>query len=312
MKKKFPLIIFVNLIVIFLLSACTQQTYIEEYYDVFDTYTVIVSYGKPVPKELHEELLRLHQLFDIYNTYEGVTNIKTVNDSAGTGEWFPADGGDLAALIGKAVQLGKVHGSTVDITLGSVLKIWHEYREEGTSVPDYELLKSAAEHSGYDKLEWDAVHSRYRITDPECSLDVGAIAKGYAVDKIGRLANELNFSGTISIGGSIWTSKKIPLGKRRWSIGIQNPDGGIYQTIDIKPGECVSTSGDYERYYEVDGVRYHHIIDPKTLYPAGRGYRSVTVVCSSALYADYISTYEFIRLNEELISLNEARAYYIR
>ncbi|MDR2605711.1 MAG: FAD:protein FMN transferase [Oscillospiraceae bacterium] len=301
----------IGLIWLVALGSCNQTKYTAEYYDVFDTYTLIVSYGKPVPPELHEELLRLHRLFDIYNDYEGVTNVKTVNDSAGSGEWFEASEGDMAALIRKAIQFSKVYDDTVDITLGSVLQVWHDYREEGATIPPRELLESAGEHVGYDKLEWDAVNVRFRLTDSMASLDVGALAKGYAADKVGRLAEELNFRGTISIGGSIWTSKKTPFGKRYWTVGIQDPDGGVYQTLNVRPGMCVSTSGNYERFYEVDGVRYHHIIDPKTLYPANRGYRSVTIVCSSALYADYISTYEFIRLNEELVALNEAQIYYI-
>ncbi|MDR0819341.1 MAG: FAD:protein FMN transferase [Oscillospiraceae bacterium] len=255
--------------------SCSQTKYTAEYYDVFDTYTVVVSYGKPVPPELHEEMLRLHNLFDIYNGEIDLSDAEV--------QW----------LLAKSDELKAVSGGTFDITFGA-LKVWHSYREDGVKVPAIAELREA-----------------------KPTIDLGAIAKGYAVGKVGELAESLDLIGTISIGGSVWTSENMPSGKTNWTLAIQNPDGGIYQTIEVPPGMCASTSGDYERYYEVDGTRYHHIIDPRTLYPSrqrngdGKLVRSVTILCRDSLTADFLSTAEFVQRDEDLLTIYDAEAIWI-
>lgn len=230
------------------------------------------------------ELTRLHRLFDIYNEYDGIVNLCTVNARAG--EWVEVDGEIIEFLLwGRKVALLTV--GEVDITLGAVLKIWHEARENKV-LPDESALKEAKKHTGFDKLEIDEENRRVRLNDSAASIDAGALAKGWAVERAARVAP----SGTlINVGGNIRAVGAKPDGGA-WKLGIQNPDGGVLTAVAVTDGSVV-TSGDYQRYFEVGGVRYCHIIDPDTLYPAAK-WRGVSVVCASSALADALSTALFL------------------
>ncbi len=133
----------------------------------------------------------------------------------------------------------------------------------------------------------DEAASTVQITDPETRLDVGAIAKGYAVEQVCRQAPA---GLLVSVGGNIRATGPKADGQP-WVVGIQSPDRDgeeFLHTLELSQGSVV-TSGDYQRYYTVDGVRYHHIIDPATLSPAAY-WRSVTIVCADSGLADALST----------------------
>jgi thiamine biosynthesis lipoprotein len=130
------------------------------------------------------------------------------------------------------------------------------------------------------------------------------------LDKLDPVLEELGFSGTVSIGGSVraYGNPKI---KKTYAIGITDPSGGVWKTIEIMPGQAVATSGNYERYRDYEGIRYHHIIDPRTGYPAQSGVNGVTVVCDSAADADFLSTVEFIQPSDSLLEIYNAETYWI-
>ncbi|MDR2530201.1 MAG: FAD:protein FMN transferase [Oscillospiraceae bacterium] len=305
------------------LAACSAPTehYTAEYYDVFDTYTVIVSYGSPVPPELHDELLRLHKLFDSFNAYPDLVNVKSINAAGGRELPAPAE---LLELLSLNVSFDQKSGGTTNVALGSVTALWKSAQETRT-LPDESTLRNALTHTDsggiyIDRSRWterEILESPIALTDPAASLDFGASAKGYAVNAAGKLADSLGFVGTITVGGCVWTSKRMPEGKSVWTIAIQDPDGGIYQTIELLPGQSAETSGDYERYFELDGVRYHHIINPRTGYPSrqtdasGKALRSVTVVCEDTVSADLLATAMFVEREDALLAEYGAHAYWI-
>ena len=269
------------------------------YTDVFDTVTEFTAYCgaeeefEALSEAVHGELKRLHEIFDIYNSYEGLDNAKTLNDAAGKSVALPEE---LVGLIDSGKEWHTLSGGRLNIAFGSVLSEWHRCRDEGV-LPDPELLKELAEHCDISLVKTDG--NSAALDDPAMSLDFGAMAKGYAAQKAAELAESLGGkSFALSVGGNIVTRGEKPSGK--WEIGIQDPDGGILTTVKVA-GEAVVTSGDYQRYYEVGGVRYHHIIDPNTLYPAAL-WRSVTVIAENSADADALSTALF------LMPLDEGKA----
>lgn len=279
-------------IMLFTLTACgsSKKSYERSEYTLFDTVTVIKGYADSQESFMDEtggiiaELTRLHRLFDIYNEYDGIVNLCTVNARAG--EWVEVDGEIIEFLLwGRKVAL--LTAGEVDITLGAVLKIWHEARENEV-IPDESALREAKKHTGFDKLEIDEENRRVRLNDSAASIDAGALAKGWAVERAARVAP----SGTlINVGGNIRAVGAKPDGGA-WKLGIQNPDGGVLTAVAVTDGSVV-TSGDYQRYFEVGGVRYCHIIDPDTLYPAAK-WRGVSVACASSALADALSTALFL------------------
>ena len=186
-----------------------------------------------------------------------------------------------------------------NIAYGSVLKIWHEYRTDGiddpenAELPPLKKLQEASEHTDINDVIIDRENSTVFLSDPMMSLDVGAIAKGYATEQVAdKLAANGLVSGILNVGGNVRAiGNNIKTGEP-WSVGIQNPDSeseeAILNLVNLEETSMVS-SGDYERYYTVDGKRYNHIIDTKTLFPA-ENFTAVTVICEDSGMADALST----------------------
>jgi thiamine biosynthesis lipoprotein len=203
----------------------------------------------------------------------------------------------------------------VDVTLGAVLSMWHEARESAladpdtAALPDDAALQEAAQHRGFDRVEIDQDASTVRITDPLLRLDVGAVAKGYAAERVSENAPE---GYLISVGGNVRAIGTKADGSN-WIVGVQDPDGEDYlQALSVADLSVVS-SGDYQRYFTVDGKRYHHIIDPDTLYPA-EYWRAVTVVCQDSGIGDGLSTALFLMTQEDgeaLLEKYDAEALWV-
>jgi thiamine biosynthesis lipoprotein len=299
------------------LSACgikKASRYEAQFLQLFDTLTTIVGYADSEAEFtehsqlIYDNLKQYHQLYDIYNEYEGINNIKTINDNAGIAP-VKVDP-KIIELIRFAIQWYEKTDGKVNIAYGAVLEIWHDYRTEGAEnpeearLPPLEQLKEAAKHTNIRKIIINDDESTVFLEDPAMSLDVGAVAKGYAVEQVSRLAMENGFrSGLISVGGNVKAisgKDEIGGGSNRasikpWNVGIQNPDLNSEQTnlhaLNLIDSSLV-TSGVYERYYMVDDKRYHHIIDPQTLYPS-EYFSSLTIVCKDSGIADALSTAVF-------------------
>ena len=305
MKRLFVLLLALSL----LLCGCGTQAepkqYSATFLTVFDTVTTIV--GRDVSEEaftrktqaVHDDLLRYHQLFDIYNEYEGLNNLKTVNDHPG--EAVAVDKAIIDLLLDCKAYY-ELTGGRGNAALGSVLYLWHEAREDGLNdianayLPDGDALAEAARHTSWDSVVIDETNNTVTITDPGLRLDVGAVAKGWSVQRAAENAPE---GLLISVGGNVCATGPKDKSGTPWVVGVQDPDGGdnYLHTLYLTKGSMV-TSGDYQRAYLVDGEIYHHIIDPDTLYP-GRLWRAVTVVCPDSGLADALSTALFLLPMEE-------------
>lgn len=295
-----------------------QNRYDAQYLGMFDTVTSIVAYSKDqhtfnsIAEEFHQKLERYNRLYDIYNDYDGINNIKTINDNAGI-QPVQVDK-DIIDMLEEAVELYELTDGRINVAMGSVLSIWHDHREEGRETPDkaslpqMEELKKAAEHTDIYSMEIDREHSTVYLKDPAMSLDVGAIAKGYATEMVCRKLKEDGLtSALINVGGNVRAIGTKPDGTG-WTVGIQNPDiesdKKYLMTLDVKDMSLV-TSGSYQRYYEVDGVRYHHIIHPKLLMPWNK-YTSVSILCRDSGWADALATAVFNMEWEEGSTLIES------
>lgn len=274
-----------------LLAGCGEERQYEyTFTGAFDTVTVIKGYASSKSefdsnaRLIEERLNGYHKLFDIYNSYEGVNNLKTVND--GAGKVTVAVDKQVTELLDLCREFYEATGGRLNAASGAVLSLWHEARESGT-LPDAGALEAASEHcdpSGIVMGE-DGIY----IPDAKMSLDVGAFAKGWAVEKA---CEGIPGGYLINAGGNVYATGPKPDGSA-WTVGIADPRGEGYIKKTALYSGAVVTSGDYERGFYYEGHWYSHIIDVQTLYPAEK-YASVTVVCPSSACADALSTALFV------------------
>lgn len=298
-----------------------QKQYTATFLTLFDTVTSIT--GKADSEEafrekvrpVHDALLEYHQLFDIYNAYDGMNNLKTVNDQAAASPVIVD--ARIIDLLKDCKTYYDATGGKVNAAMGSVLQLWHDARNDGlddpvhASLPDAGKLKEAGMHMDFSSVILDEEASTVFFTDPQIRLDVGAIAKGWSVQ---RVCQDAPSGLLISVGGNVCATGPKDADGSPWVIGVQNPDdtASYLHTLYLHSGSVV-TSGDYQRVYWVEGESYHHIIDPQTLYPS-RYWRSVTIVCEDSGLADALSTALFVLSQEEgqqLLNEFDAKAMWV-
>ena len=282
----------------------------QVYYDYFDTVCTISDYTggseddfRQVYTHFENRLDFYHQRFDIYHEYEGVNNIATINKNAGI-EPVKVDD-EVIKFLEYAVEMHALTDGNVNIAMGSVLSIWHQYRTYGVEIPPMDKLTEASKHTDISKMIIDNENSTVYLSDPKMSLDVGAIAKGYTAEMIAQsLVGYGVTSYVIDLGGNLRAIGAKKNGET-WKTGVQNPDPFAEEKyiyyMNISDTSVV-TSGDYQRYYTVDGKRYHHIINKDTLMPSD-SFTSVTIVTKHSGLADALSTALFNMKYEDGLSL---------
>jgi thiamine biosynthesis lipoprotein len=286
--------------------------YERVYLDVFDTVTTVILYdtsernANAKMEELHALLLEYHQLYDIYHAYDGLNNLDTVNANAGIAP--VAVDGKILDMIEYAKEMDVLTGGRMNIAMGGALALWQTYRDAGledpgrAALPPMQELQAANEHADIASVVVDRTAGTLYITDPLTRLDVGAVAKGYAAQNATEAMKAAGVdSMLLSVGGNVCSIGTRADGSD-WQIGIRDPysDGNLC-AVGVN-GQSVVTSGTYERYYTVNGKRYHHIIDPETLMPSTR-YDSVTVIADNSALADALTTGLFCMPIEEGMAL---------
>lgn len=302
-KKIIPLLVLCTL-----LSGCKEEkTYTNSDYAAgFDT---VYAYTETTDddtftahfKETRDLFSSFNDQFDIYNEYSDVNSLMTVNKMAGK-EAVKVEQSTID-MLKTAKEFYELTDGQFDVTMGAVLKIWHEYRDKGITqnengeygeIPTKEELEAVRQYSGWDYIEIDEDNSTIYITNENVSLDVGGIAKGYSAEMIGQKMEEEGVtSAIINAGRNIRTIGSKKDGSP-WRVGIANPvdtsDSDGILTVSYSGAGSFVTSGDYERFYiGTDGETYCHIIDPDTLFPA-LDYHSVTIITKNSAAADALST----------------------
>lgn len=317
MKRRILPLVLVLALLLGLTGCQKKQTrYEATFLEAFDTMTKLIGYAgseedfRAEADRVKQELTEYHRLYDIYNDYPSMNNLKTVNDSAG-GAPVVVDG-EIIDLLLECRRMYERTGGRVNVAMGSVLRVWHEYREVGiddpeqAALPPMDELELAALHTDMSNVLIDETASTVQLLDREMSLDVGAIAKGFAAQRVMDAAKARGVERMLlSVGGNV-----CALGTRLdgtpWKAAIQDPEDGTGSLFNVAVGDIsLVTSGDYQRYYTVDGVAYHHIIDPDTLMPAAY-FAAVSVLAKDSGDADALSTALYNLPYEQGLALAQA------
>ncbi|MDO4287379.1 MAG: FAD:protein FMN transferase [Eubacteriales bacterium] len=263
-----------------------------------DTYMTVTAYGEHAQEAVDDAVAEIERLDALLSIGEADSEISKLN---ATGAATLSE--DTSVMIDKALELYDSTGGAFDITVLPLMEAWGFTTEE-YQVPSDDILAEILTHVGADQLDWDA-DSRTITLGNSQKIDLGGIAKGFTSGRIMEIFQKDGVtSGMVSLGGNVHLLGSKTDGSK-WRVGIQDPDNtedilGILEVEDC----AVITSGGYERYFEQDGVTYHHIVDPKTGKPADSGVTSATIVSKDGTLADGLSTSLFI------MGVDEAAAYW--
>ncbi|SHI02181.1 thiamine biosynthesis lipoprotein [Sporobacter termitidis DSM 10068] len=290
-------------------AEAAPKRYQAEFLSLFDTVTTVVGYAgskeefTSLAEDVRAKLWEYHRLYDVYNNYDGLNNLKTINDNAGIKP--VAVDARIIDLLEFAREKYALTDGAVNIAMGSVLRLWHDCRvagildPESAALPDMDALRAAARHTDINSVVIDRAASSVFLRDPLMRLDVGAVAKGYATEQTARYLEQKGVRRLLlSVGGNIRAiGNKLDQYNREtpWVVGVRNPDRDSGQTelLSVRcTNEALVTSGGYERYFTVGGRQYHHIIDPETLMPSAR-FKAVTILCHDSGFADGLTTAVF-------------------
>ncbi len=284
--------IFIVLLASIIMSGCSQApVQIQEITRsgfFFDTLVTITIYGT-------EDKTLLDDSFDMCRKYDRL--LSTTIDSSDIARINRADTNPVHAsqetldILNAAIEYNRISDGKLDVSLGPVTTLWTKAREDN-SLAESDLIKEALTHTGLDKFTIDKDMMCVYKSDPDAALDLGALGKGYVADRLKEmLVSRGVTSAIISLGGNIVTIGNKPNGTA-FIIGIKKPFSSDNETAaDLNVWDrSVVTSGVYERYVNVDKRIYHHIIDPKTGYPAATDIMSATVISDSSLDGDALST----------------------
>jgi thiamine biosynthesis lipoprotein len=197
---------------------------------------------------------------------------------------------ETAEVVSRALELCADTGGALDVSIYPLVQAWG-FTTGSFAVPDEETIAALLSQVDYTRIQLDGT----QLTVPSgMEIDLGAVAKGYTGDCILALFRERGLtSAMLSLGGNVQVLGAKPDGSR-WNVAIQDPFGEGYAAVVSAENQAVVTSGGYQRYFEEDGVRYWHILDPATGAPARKGLVSVTIVCDSGVLADCLSTALFV------------------
>lgn len=287
--KKYICFLFAFLITILPLTGCKAKApLIEEELYALDTLITLSIYSdnKEAIKKAKDEIKRLERLLSVTDNESDIYKINASPDT------FVKVSGECFSLIKTAVEVSDVSAGNFDITVYPAVKLWG-FTNSDLKVPLDSDVEAVKEKIGYNKIELDENTKSVKIPIGT-ELDLGGIAKGYIADKTAEVLKEqgvdsaiLNFGGNIKLLGSKSDNDAF-------KIGIKSPySDGYYGVVKVKDA-TVSTSGGYERYFEENGKRYHHIINPFTAFPAESDIVSATVIGEKGEVCDSLSTAAFV------------------
>lgn len=278
-----------------LLAGCSDENRMISYSGATmgTTYSVKID---PAGKEADEDILQaktdslLKNVNMQMSTYIPESEISRFNSSSDTG-WFDISS-DFARVLVVSREISEKSEGAFDITIGPLINLWgFGIENTGDTIPSDEAVLARKVLTGYEHLQIDTVNNRIKKEIPGLQISLSAVAKGFGVDKTGELLENLGFDNyMVEIGGEVRTRGFAP-GENEWKIGISTPDNnfGVQKVLHLSD-ISVATSGDYHNYFEKEGHRYSHTIDPGTGKPITHNLASVTVLHASCMYADAYAT----------------------
>jgi FAD:protein FMN transferase len=244
----------------------------------------------------------IHRLEALLSTWISTSELSRVNASAGVRP-IPVSP-DTMTVVRGAIQVAEMTDGGFNITIGPAVSVWNVIEDRRVPTEsELEILRALVD---LQSVDLDLQTQTIFLEKTGMQIDVGGIGKGYAADQAVMAMKKAGASaGVVALSGDIKTFGQLP-GGGKFSVGIQHPrkEGEVLAFIDLE-NEAISTAGDYERFFERDGVRYHHILNPRTLQPA-RGCQSVTVIAREGIWADGLDTGIFVMGAELGLQLVEA------
>lgn len=256
----------------------------------FDTVVTIEVWGST--RDILNHCMDMCESYEqLFSTHIETSEVSEINRAAGHPVTVSSE---TAELISLGCRYGELSGGKFDITIAPASTLWDFHNKDHPVIPDTEELAQAVSHIDYQCVQVDGC--TVTLSDPEARIDLGGIAKGYIADRIKEyLESEGIEHALINLGGNM-----LAVGGREdgtdFRIGIQKPfseTGTVMASVSVSDRSVVS-SGNYERYFEQDGVLYHHILDPDTGYPADTGLYQVTILSDSSADGDALSTTCFV------------------
>ncbi len=289
MKKRKVVYSLAACLFLLLIGGCSfpASPYQKDFF-AMDTYMSITVFGKGAEQVAEACITEIHELDALLDKNDPASDIYRLNHAQG--DPVSVDPRTFE-LLATASEYAKLTEGAFDPTIGAVSELWGIHDGEGHIPTDRELSEALAK-VGYEKLSLS--EGKASLKDG-ATIDLGGIAKGYAADRAADILQQAGIErAVLSLGGNVYVLGKMENGQP-WKVGIQNPDDKQRVAATLLLEDCSAvTSGDYERYFEQDGIRYHHILNPKTGYPGSAGLRSVTVLCESSTKADAYSTALFL------------------
>lgn len=274
----------------------TEEQIEEAARDIFamDTYMSVTAYGEGADAAVDAAQAEIERLDALLSTGNGDSEIAKLNAS-GTAELSV----DAGYLVERALELNEETDGAFDIAIYPVMEAWG-FPSQNYQVPSEDVLQERLTLADASKVSYDADSREISFGEAGMEIDLGGIAKGYTSARIMDIFRSYGItSGLVNLGGNVQVLGTKTDGSK-WRVAVQSPDNeSDYLGVLSVSDKAVITSGGYERYFEQDGITYHHIIDPKTGYPAENGLKSVTIVSADGTLADGLSTSLFIMGEEK-------------
>ncbi|WP_454054544.1 FAD:protein FMN transferase [Clostridium sp. Marseille-Q7071] len=318
--KKFKLYVLSLLILsITILSGCSSSNSstkepISHTEVVMGTVCTIQIFDSKDTSILDKAFDRLKDLENKVSINKEGTELDKVNEMSG--KEAVVVGEDTFTIVESGLYYSKISNGNFDITIGPIVKLWG-IGSENARVPSEKEIIEKKSLINYNDVILDSEKNSIFLKNPNMIIDLGGIAKGYAADEMKNLLVDNGVkSAMINLGGNLYILGNKPNGKQ-WKIGIQDPNGGSTDTVGniLVNDKSIVTSGTYERFLEVDGKVYHHILDPKTGYPYESDLLSATIISDKSMDGDGLSTYTFALGREKglefINSLEDIEAIFI-
>lgn len=305
MKKKYLNYFTISILLIFsltILSGCSKDNKVTEPLSktelLMGTVVTVTLYDSNDEGILDKVFTKVKELESTLSINENGTLVDKINESAGI-EPVKVDY-DTYTVIKKGLEYAKLSNGLFDISVGPIVKLWNIGLPEA-KVPTQEEIDSRIPLVGYSNVELNDEENTVFLKRQGMMIDLGGVAKGYTADVISDILTEEGVkSAIIDLGGNIF-AHGLKVDGSTWRIGIQNPfsdRGDIIGTITVK-NKSIVTSGIYERYIEKDGIKYHHILSPKTGYPYENELAGITIISDKSSDGDALSTSVFAMGVEE-------------
>jgi thiamine biosynthesis lipoprotein len=292
--------IFVALLPFFLAGACSRAP-ARPRRQAWPTMGTVAAVQCPDPSvdldSLHQTAESIYGLVtEEFSAWSATNMLARVNAAAGSGSPVPVTPA-FAGLLARALSVSRLSDGAFNPLIGPVMSLWGFNRSGATpSVPSAGTLAAAVARSDWRLARVTSDPPSVLLPAAGMKLDFGGIAKGYAVDRVWEAFREHGVTNAlIDLGGNLRCLGEAAPGRGGWRTGIRNPFGGAepITTFLLKPGQAVATSGNYERFVEIGGIRYAHIMDARTGRPV-TGMAATTVIAPTAELADVLSTTLFV------------------